>query len=296
METFRRVLQGYLPKIDQRLMELIPVDDVPEGNVHRAMRYSVSAGGKRLRPFLTIMGGSIIGDCSPEALLDIGCAVELIHTYSLIHDDLPALDNDDLRRGKPTNHKVFGEAMAILAGDGLLNQAFQVLTRVALPPERLLEIIRIIADGAGTTGMIGGQVVDMESEGKRIDTDLLRYMHEMKTGKLIRAALLAGAVAAGASEMEQQQLDRYAYNIGLAFQIADDILDIEGDPIKLGKPIGSDQNNAKSTWPSLLGLEASRQTARALVEEAVGILETFKPSESTAALQGLAKYVISRET
>lgn len=296
MDIFRRVLQRYLPHIDQRLMELIPADDLPEGNVHRAMRYSVSAGGKRLRPFLTIMGGNVIGDCSPEALLDIGCAVELIHTYSLIHDDLPALDNDDLRRGKPTNHKVFGEAMAILAGDGLLNQAFQVLTRVALPPERLLEIIRIIADGAGTTGMIGGQVVDIESEGKRIGADLLRYMHEMKTGKLIRAAFLAGAVAAGASESERQQLDRYAYNIGLAFQIADDILDIEGDPIKLGKPIGSDQHNAKSTWPSLLGLEASRQTARALVEEAVGILETFKPSDSTAALQGLAQYVISRET
>jgi len=287
-------LKNYMTKraamVDEALAVLLPERTFYPEIIHDAMRYSIFAGGKRLRPILCLAGAEALGK-DIEPILPVACALEMIHTYSLVHDDLPAMDNDDYRRGKLTNHKVFGEGIAILAGDALLTQAFEVLAayggRVSgqLVPA-LLRVIQEIARAAGTMGMIGGQVVDLQSEGKTVDADTLSYIHTHKTGALFEASVRAGALLSGATERELAALTGYAQNFGLAFQITDDLLDITGDEIKIGKPVGSDLKNKKSTYPVLFGLERSRTLALEAVENAVRSLEGLpgyiKPLESLA--------------
>lgn len=259
------------------------------------MNYSLSAGGKRLRPILTLEACKIVGGNEDEAI-PFAIAIEMIHTYSLIHDDLPALDNDDLRRGRPTNHKVYGEAMGILAGDALLNYAFEVMLAGSINkenPEKYLKAINEIAKGAGIYGMIGGQVVDVESENKQIEKEKLDYIHMNKTAAMMVGCMRAGATIGGANSEQMEEITKYAKNIGLSFQIVDDILDIVGDEAKLGKKVGSDIENHKSTYPSLLGLDKSKEIAHNLIDEAKKSIE--KLSDDVDFLKGLAEYIIDRE-
>ena len=252
-----------------------------------AARYSLFAGGKRLRPALALGAAEIVaGDDAPA--LPSACALEMIHTYSLIHDDLPAMDNDDLRRGRPTLHKVYGDATAILAGDALLTMAFDVLAEA-----NNIQVIKEVAQAAGAGGMVGGQVIDLQSEGKRLELDALRQLHSCKTGALIRVAVRAGAILAGADSGDLEALTRYGEQIGLAFQIADDILDVTGTEENLGKPIGSDVANEKSTYPALLGLDKSRELAQNAVDAALEALHPFGPEANT--FRQLATYIVERK-
>lgn len=240
-----------------------------------SMEYSLTAGGKRLRPILLMAAADAVGERGTD-FVQAACAIEMIHTYSLIHDDLPAMDNDDYRRGKPTNHKVYGEAMAILAGDALLTQAFEVILRQKnTSPERLLKVVNEISIAAGPNGMVGGQVIDMLSEGRQISMDELRKMHMGKTGALFRAAIRSGAILAGATKEQLSALTIYADRFGLAFQITDDILDVVGDEAVIGKPVGSDERNNKSTYVTLTSLEEARHLAADTVKEAVEALAIF---------------------
>jgi len=268
--------------------------------IHEAMRYSVFAGGKRLRPVLVLAGAEICGR-RPEIALPTATAMELIHTYSLVHDDLPAMDDDDLRRGRPTNHKVYGEAVAILAGDALLTKAFELIARNAkipgVRPQTVPAVVQLIAHGAGTFGMIGGQVLDMQAEGGKWEklknhASLLQEIHRHKTAALIRASLQAGATLAGATPKQLTALGHYGDRIGMAFQIADDILDVVADKKKLGKR-GSDAKNKKLTFPALYGLVESRRKAQVLVEEAKAALEPF--GRRAQVLKQLANYIIERD-
>jgi len=273
---------------------LPPADRYPEV-IHDAMRYSVMNGGKRLRPILAIASCEAVGGDS-KATLPTACAIEFIHAFSLIHDDLPALDNDDLRRGKPTNHKVFGEAMAILAGDGLLAYAFETIAKhtTGVPADVVVDVTCKVASATGMSGMIIGQVVDMISEGKKIDADTLKYMHKNKTGALITVSCVTGAMLGGGTTEQIDALKVYGDKIGLAFQIADDILDIVGDQEKLGKPIGSDAENDKSTYPSLYGLEKSKELARQAVDEAVEALSIFDTKADP--LREIARFIVERDS
>lgn len=259
------------------------------------MRYSVHAGGKRLRPILVMAAAEAVGG-DRHTVLPFAVAAEFVHTYTLIHDDLPALDNDNFRRGKPTNHKVFGEAIAILAGDGLLTQAFLVMTNAALmdgiPGDCILRASHEMAGALGTTGMIGGQVVDIESEENAVDAATLEYIHIYKTGFLIRACIRCGAILSQAGTAQFDSLSRYGAHIGLAFQIVDDILDITGDKESLGKDIGSDIDKDKATYPALFGLEESRRKAEELVEEAIASLRDF--DERADPLRGIARFFVER--
>jgi geranylgeranyl diphosphate synthase type II len=279
-------------KVDQALAAGLPSSSAPR--LRQAMRYSLLAGGKRMRPLLLLAAGQA---CGAEAgqLMDAACAFECIHTYSLIHDDLPALDNDDLRRGKPTNHKVFGEAMAILAGDGLLTLAFEWMARqgVGLRPENALEAIRLLARAAGLAGMVGGQVLDLEGEGKAVSAARLVRIHAGKTGALLAASVECGAVLAGASGKQRKALAQYGRHVGLAFQIADDILNVSGDARKLGKKTGSDAAHGKATYPALFGLEKSRALARKELQLALGALASF--GDQADPLRDLASMVVERE-
>jgi geranylgeranyl diphosphate synthase type II len=268
--------------------------------IHEAMRYSVFAGGKRLRPVLVLAGAEICGK-KPELALPTAVAMELIHTYSLVHDDLPAMDDDDLRRGRPTNHKVYGEAVAILAGDALLTKAFELVARNAkirgVQSQKVPAVAELIAYGAGTFGMIGGQVMDMQAEAgkwQKLDNHaaFLQGIHRHKTAALIRASLQAGATLAGASPKQLLALGHYGEKIGLAFQIADDVLDVVADKKKLGKR-GSDAKNNKLTFPALYGLEESRRKAQDLVEEAKAALAPF--GKRAQVLKQLANYIIERD-
>ena len=293
-------LKEYL-KEKQRLVNdalerfLPPVAD-PTRNLVESMRYSLFAGGKRLRPILCLGAAEALGK-DPELCLPVACSLEMIHTYSLIHDDLPAMDDDDLRRGKPTNHVVFGEAMAILAGDGLLTEAFYVLSNHAenelINPTKLLEIIRVISEAAGCRGMVGGQTIDLESEGKKIEPSLLEQMHSRKTAALITAAVESGAVAAGADDEARKALIDYGKHFGLAFQITDDVLDVTGDSEEMGKPVGSDEAKNKSTFPALFGLEKAREKARFHVNRAVESLKLF--DDKATPLRELVKYLLKRK-
>ncbi len=287
--------------IDSALEKLLAATpDLPE-SIRKAMRYSLFAGGKRLRPTLVLEAAECCGLPAKKAL-KTAAALEMIHTYSLIHDDLPAMDDDDLRRGKPTNHKVFGEAMAILAGDGLLTKAFEAAAENAadlkLKGREAAELIRLIAYGAGAEGMVGGQVADLAAEGmskkmsKAQAAKILEAVHRRKTGALIVASLDAGAVMAGAPYKKRASLRAYGECIGLAFQIADDVLDVVGDKKKLGKR-GSDRDNDKLTYASLYGVDGARAKARALVEMAHANLETFGRKAET--LHELADYIIARD-
>lgn len=292
---FKHVLDEKIEYIETLLNKYMPKEEGYQKTIIEAMNYSLKAGGKRLRPILTLESCKIVGGIEEEAI-PFAIAIEMIHTYSLIHDDLPALDNDDLRRGKPTNHKVFGEGMATLAGDALLNYAFELMLSSSIDKKdsnKYLKAINEVAKHAGIHGMIGGQVVDVESENKIIDKDKLDFIHLNKTAAMIVACMRAGAIVGGANEEELEKVTKYGRNIGLSFQIVDDILDITGDEDKLGKPIGSDIENHKSTYPSLLGLEKSRKIARQLIEEAKISIDGL--SSEVDFLNQLGDYIISRD-
>jgi geranylgeranyl diphosphate synthase type II len=281
-------------KINERLRTayLIFAD---ENRVTEAMRYSMMAGGKRLRPILCIAAAEAIG-APPETVLPAACALEMIHTYSLIHDDLPAMDDDTLRRGTPTCHVAFDEATAVLAGDGLLSLAFEVLAGADEPDHgdasRWLSVIGRIAYAAGCQGMIGGQIRDILYEGRTIAFEELERMHRLKTGALIKASVLSGAVLGGGSRKQIERLETYAEAVGLAFQVTDDILNVEGDPVKLGKAVGTDERRNKTTYPSLLGLEASKVLAEAKVHEALQALDIF--DKKADPLRAVARYTVTR--
>ncbi|HBF2787665.1 TPA: polyprenyl synthetase family protein [Clostridioides difficile] len=292
---FKQCLKEKASFVEKVLKEYMPKEEGYQKTVIEAMNYSLSAGGKRLRPILTLEACKIVGGNEDEAI-PFAIAIEMIHTYSLIHDDLPALDNDDLRRGRPTNHKVYGEAMGILAGDALLNYAFEVMLAGSINkenPEKYLKAINEIAKGAGIYGMIGGQVVDVESENKQIEKEKLDYIHMNKTAAMMVGCMRAGATIGGANYEQMEEITKYAKNIGLSFQIVDDILDIVGDEAKLGKKVGSDIENHKSTYPSLLGLDKSKEIAHNLIDEAKKSIE--KLSDDVDFLKGLAEYIIDRE-
>ena len=288
----KRYLETRRLIVEEALEAALPEKEGPEARVVEAMRYSLFAGGKRFRPILCIAAAEAVGE-EVEAAMPAACALEMIHTYSLIHDDLPAMDNDDLRRGKPTSHVVFGEAIAILAGDGLLTEAFVLLSGYhTLLPERALKLIGVIARAASYRGMVGGQVVDMLSQNKPADLETVQQMHNRKTAALISAAAESGALAGRSTDDQVEALARYGRAIGLAFQIADDILDIEGDTEVLGKTTGSDVARGKVTYPAVVGLEEARQSARELVNDALAALERF--DQRADPLRALAKYIITR--
>jgi len=284
--------------VDAELDRLVPPDTTPPETIHRAMRYSLFAGGKRIRPILCIEAARTIAEkCS--GILAAACSLEMIHTYSLIHDDLPALDNDDYRRGKLTNHKVFGDAMAILAGDALLTLAFQVLAQLDAPDDCKVRLIAELAVASGTVGgMIGGQVADLEGEGKPPDAQLLETIHRAKTGALLRASLRMGAMAAGAhdgqGDAQYRALSRYGEHIGLAFQIVDDILDVEESSEALGKTAGKDAAQHKITFPAVYGLETSRRMAQEECERAHAVLAPF--GGRALRLHELADLIVHRKS
>ncbi len=262
-------------------------------NLREAMLYSLRAGGKRLRPALAFASCEAVGG-KPEVVIPAACALEMIHTYSLIHDDLPAMDDDDFRRGKPTSHKVFGEALAILAGDGLLTETFSCLSDPAweIPAEARLRIVRAIADAAGPEGMVAGQVLDLEYEGKKFDESVLEVIHRNKTGRVLTASVQVGGMAGGADEKSLEALTRYGDAIGLAFQIADDLLDLTATTEEMGKPAKSDLKKGKATYPSLVGIEASRKRAKFLLDQALAAIDPFGPQGENLAL--LARFIVER--
>lgn len=278
-----------LSYIEQELMNYLPEDDGYVGTLVSSMRYSLTAGGKRIRPQLVLAFAELCSG-SREAAMPFACAIEMIHTYSLIHDDLPCMDNDDMRRGKPTNHKVFGEAAALLGGNSLLTHAFEVVlsdNAIRLNgTEKCVEAGRLLARSAGVNGMLGGQIIDLESENKQVSVEHLRIMDEKKTGALIKAACLLGCISAGADEEQKSAAAEYAENIGLAFQIVDDILDVVSDAETLGKPIGSDKENNKSTYVSLLGIDKCRELSSELTDKAIEALSAF--DGDTSFLSSLA--------
>jgi geranylgeranyl diphosphate synthase type II len=287
---------AYLEDARRRVEQALDGSLAPEqpASLCEAMRYSLLAGGKRLRPILCLAACELAGGSSVQAM-PTAVALEMIHTMSLIHDDLPAMDNDDLRRGRPTNHKVYGEAKAILAGDALLTRAFEMvaLRSPGVPPERLLSVVGELSLASGAPGLVGGQVVDLESEGKDVDLDTLEYIHLHKTGALLCACVICGALIAGAPPSLLEALRTYARGIGLAFQIIDDILDVTATSALLGKTAGKDLAADKTTYPKLLGLEESRARAEALVAEAKAALAPY--SEGARPLLALADYITSRD-
>jgi geranylgeranyl diphosphate synthase type II len=294
-------LKAYLQKhrdhVNRTLDAYLPQVRGPAFRVVEAMHYSLFAGGKRLRPILCLAGAEAVGGDAIEAM-PVACALEMIHTYSLIHDDLPAMDDDDLRRGQPTCHKKFDEATAILAGDGLLTEAFRIIAdaapKFAGREAVLLEVLQLVAQAAGYQGMVGGQMLDLMAEGRKIAQKELETVHRMKTGALLTAAVRSGALVGGGSRQEVTQLTSYGEKFGLAFQITDDILDVEGDAAEMGKAVGADAKRQKATYPSLLGPEQAKTWARKIVESAVADLESL--GERAAPLQELALYLLVRRT
>lgn len=261
--------------------------------IYEAMKYSVDIGGKRVRPILHCITYDMYKENYRE-IISVACAIEMIHTYSLIHDDLPCMDDDDLRRGHPTNHKVFGEALAVLAGDGLLNEAMSIMFDFCKDRGREeVAACKIISDSAGANGMIGGQVVDILSEGKKISYDILQYMHKKKTGALIKASILSGAVLGKASDSELDKLSSFGNKLGLAFQIKDDVLDITGDENIIGKPVNSDIDNNKTTFVTTFGLEECRSKCKGLTRECLDILNSLP--RDTSKLQEITKYLLYRD-
>jgi geranylgeranyl diphosphate synthase type II len=292
-------LEGYLETrrraVDEALERALPPAAAYPPAIHEAMRYSVFAGGKRLRPILVIAGAEAVGGRMAD-VMPTACCFELIHTYSLIHDDLPAMDDDDFRRGRPTSHKVYGEALAILAGDALLTRALGLVAENVgvgkAPLEVFPHVLAEITAAAGTDGMIGGQVVDIQSEGRAVPPETLEYIHSRKTAALIRGALRSGAILAGASDPELAALTLYGERIGLSFQIVDDVLDVEGSLATLGKTAGSDARKRKITYPGLHGLEASKVRAAALTQEAHAALAPL--GAAAEPLHALADFVLQR--
>jgi geranylgeranyl diphosphate synthase type II len=280
---------------DQALESLIPPATTEPTSIHRAMRHSVFAGGKRLRPVLAIQSAAAVAGSVPAGIGSLAAALEMLHTYSLIHDDLPALDNDDLRRGKPTCHVAYGEAIAILAGDALQTTAYEVLANLACPPAAAVEIIRLIAQATGTVdGMIGGQVLDLEGEGQMPTPALVNAIHRAKTGALIRVSVVTGGVFAGASPQQIARLDIFGRKAGLAFQIIDDVLDVTENSAQLGKTAGKDLATDKATWPAVFGLEQSQRDAASLITEAFAALDSF--GSHAEGLKAVARYLVERKS
>jgi geranylgeranyl diphosphate synthase type II len=280
---------------DAALERLLPAASVCPTSIHQAMRHSVFAGGKRIRPILCMEAGRAVAGSLPARIEELGAALEMLHTYSLIHDDLPALDNDDLRRGRPTCHKVYGEAIAILAGDALQTHAYEVLSQLRCSADARVKIIEEIARGTGTVnGMIGGQVVDLEAERTKPDAETLGYIHRSKTAALITVSVVTGGIYANANKTHVENLRQFGQAIGLAFQIVDDILDVTQTSEQLGKTAGKDVASEKATYPALFGLEESRKKARALLEEAYNSVENLGPRGET--LKDIARYLIERES
>ncbi len=269
------ILSHYAKVTEDALKRYMPNADMPQGKLYESMNYSIFAGGKRLRPMIMMMTAKMLGK-TEETVLPFACAMEMIHTYSLIHDDLPAMDNDDLRRGMPTNHKVYGEATAILAGDALLTKAFETAAKNANSVEAL-KAIEVLAASAGSEGMVGGQEIDID--GNFSDMEELKYMHSLKTGALIRASGVIAAILSGADEKQTEAIDRFCYNLGIAFQIQDDILDIVGSEKELGKPVGSDAENNKVTFVTLCGIDEAERLQREYIKRAKDSLEIFSNSE-----------------
>lgn len=297
LPEFKHELEKRKEYIDSCLKKYLPQKDTHPPVIHEAMHYAVLNGGKRLRPIMVLEGARLAGG-NQENAVPIACALEMIHSYSLVHDDLPAMDNDELRRGKPTCHIVFGEANAILTGDALLTGAFAVMTEAAkLPGVKLANLVRVIremADAAGSQGMVGGQVIDLEWEGKNIDYETLQTLHSLKTGELFQAALRSGAIIADMNQEGLAAVDEYARNFGLAFQITDDILDVSGNQELLGKPTGSDARNGKTTYPGLFGLDKSREMAASCVEACIRSLQNF--GSEADFLRQLASFTLERKS
>jgi geranylgeranyl diphosphate synthase type II len=290
----RRYLDERRELVEAALDRLLPSDEAG-GRVLKAMRYSLFAGGKRVRPILCLAGAEAAGGRAEDALA-CACALEMVHTYSLLHDDLPAMDDDDYRRGAPTNHKVFGEGMAVLAGDGLLTQAMVLLTDPGAaggqPAERRLKAAHLVMRAAGYEGMVGGQAADLLAENGEPDLATVQFIHAMKTGALLAAAVQSGAVLGGAGEQEEEALRRYGHRVGLAFQIADDLLDLTGDAQELGKATGADEAHGKMTYPRVMGPAAARQAGEELVAEAAEIARGLGPAAEPLAL--IARYIMER--
>lgn len=291
---FKEYCESKIPLIEAELSTLLKTDHNIAPKLYDAMQYSLLAGGKRLRPILLMAAAEAVSGEDGKPYIKPACALEMIHTYSLIHDDLPAMDDDDYRRGNLTNHKVFGEGIAILAGDALLTNAFEVVLRQEnVPAERLLKVVKEFSEAAGYNGMVGGQVIDLLSENKKVDIETLRLMHQAKTGALFRAAIRSGAILAGANKEEMTALTEYAENFGLAFQITDDILDVIGEAAKIGKPVGSDIKNNKSTYVTLYSLEKAKEMANDAVASALDALKIF--GREAEFLRHVVRYLITRD-
>lgn len=289
----KEYMQRKIELINRELDSIYAENTALNATLAKSMNYSLMAGGKRLRPILVMAAADAVG-ADGEKFLHLATSIEMIHTYSLIHDDLPAMDNDDYRRGKLTNHKVFGDGIAVLAGDALLTLAFEVIADSPnVDTEKKLKVIKEMSHAAGAEGMVGGQVIDLESEGKKIDMDTLRKMHSAKTGALFCAAIRSGAILGGATDKQLADLTQYARQFGLAFQITDDILDVTGDEASIGKPVGSDEKNHKSTYVTLGSLESARELAQKAVDEAKKALADF--GKEADFLRELVDYLISRK-
>jgi len=293
MFDFKQYMKKQQQRVNEKLSALF-AQTPQKSRLLSAMQYSLMAGGKRIRPILCISAALAVNKDHVDEL-PVACAIECIHTYSLIHDDLPSMDNDDLRRGNPTCHKAFDEATAILAGDALLTLAFEILSDQTLhhSPQIQLEIIRIIANAAGPLGMIEGQMRDIASEQKYLDENELEQLHNLKTGALIKASVKAGAILANATEKQEQCLNEYAENIGLAFQVIDDVLNVKGDPDRLGKAVGTDSHLQKNTYPGLLGIDRAEDKARQLVKNAIQCLHQF--NDQAEPLRAIANYIVWRD-
>jgi geranylgeranyl diphosphate synthase, type II len=292
--SVHEILSSGAERIDHALERLLPGPEQEPVSIHRAMRHSVFAGGKRLRPVLAMEAARMIVGELPLGVEDLGAAIEMLHTYSLIHDDLPALDNDDLRRGKPTCHVVFGEAIAILAGDALQTQAYEVLAGLQCPAPQKVEIVRLIAQATGTVeGMIGGQVMDLEAEELKPTAEMVDAIHRAKTGALIRVSLMSGAVYAGGTTSDIERLREFGRKAGLAFQIMDDVLDMTQDSSQLGKTAGKDVASEKATWPAIYGIDQSVKDAERLIDEAFVQLSAY--GERADRLKAVARYLVERK-
>ena len=290
--TYEAKIEAMKSLTEAALEQYVQPEKLPQKTIYEAMRYSLLSGGKRLRPILMLLSCEACGGHAEDAV-PFACALEMVHTYSLIHDDLPAMDNDELRRGMPTNHVKFGEAMAILAGDALLNRAFEIASsKSSIPADRTVEAIRILSEASGAYGMIGGQVIDIESENKAITAEELKHLHALKTGAIIRAAGKMGAVIAGAEQEKMDALDAFCLNLGIAFQIQDDILDVTGTEETLGKPIGSDAENGKTTYITLYGKERAGELSEEYTKRAVDALSVF--GEEKKYLVALAEHLTNR--
>lgn len=290
----KSILHEGVALTDAALEALLPAATTVPASIHAAMRHSTFAGGKRLRPVLAYQAAAAVSGKAPTEIAHLGAALEMLHTYSLIHDDLPALDNDDLRRGKPTCHVVFGEAIAILAGDALQTRAFEVLANLACEPARSVQIIALIANAVGTVeGMIGGQVLDIESEHVKPTAELVDAIHRAKTGALIRVSIVTGGLFGGANVEELKRLEIFGRKAGLAFQIVDDVLDVTLDSAALGKTAGKDLGAEKATWPAVYGIEESKRQAAQLIDEAFAALEPF--GEKAEGLKAVARYLVERK-